>query len=142
MKKCAAITDNLYEMEMGKTKIHSDLPIQLGYHILQLAKLRMLQLRYDCLENYCDTKAFEYVEMDTDSAYLSLAGKRLEDIGKPNQQQELHYEKMGQCHDFNYTSDDDFFPRECCKKHKAYGKRTPGLFKVEAQGKAMIALCS
>ena len=141
-KKCAAITDNLYEMEMAKTKIRFDLPIQLGYHILQLAKLRMLQFRYDCLEKYCNVKDFEYLEMDTDSAYLGLAGKQLEDIVKPNKQQELLNEKMAQCHDFDYTSEDGFFPRECCKKHKAYDKRTPGLFKVEAQGKAMIALCS
>ena len=141
-KKCAAITDNLYEMEMAKTKIRFDLPIQLGYHILQLAKLRMLQFRYDCLEKYCDTRDFEYLEMDTDSAYLSLAVKQLEDIVKPNKQQELHYEKMGQCHDFDYTSEDGFFPRECCEKHIACDKRTPGLFKVEAEGKAMIALCS
>ena len=142
LKKCAAITDNLYEMEMAKTKIRFDLPIELCYHILQLAKLRMLQFRYDCLEKYCDTRDFEYVEMDTDSAYLSLAGKQLEDIVKPNKQQELHYEKMDQCHDFDYTSEDGFFPQECCEKHKVYDKRTPGLFKVEAQGKAMIALCS
>ena len=142
LKKCAAITDNLYEIEIAKTKILFDLPIQLSYHILQLAKLRMLQFRYDCLEKYCDTRDFEYLEMDTDSAYLSLAGKQLEDIIKPNKQQELHYEKMGQCHDFDYTSEDGFFPRECCEKHIAYDKRTPGLFKVEAEGKAMIALCS
>ena len=141
-KKCAVIGENLYEMEMAKAKIRFDLPIQLGYHILQLAKLRMLQFRYDCLENYCDVKDFEYLEMDTDSAYLSLAGKQLEDIVKPEKKQSLHHQKMGQCHDFNYSSEDGFFPRECCKKHKAFDKRTPGLFKVEAQGKAMIALCS
>ena len=142
LKKCALVTDNLYEMEMAKTKIRFDLPIQLGYHILQLAKLRMLQFRYDCLQEYCDVNDFEYIEMDTDSAYLSLSGKQLEDIVKPSKKQELHHEKMGQCHDFDYSSEDGFFPRECCQKHKAYDKRTPGLFKVEAQGKAMIALCS
>ena len=129
-------------MEMAKTKIRFDLPIQLGYHILQLAKLRMLQFRYDCLQEYCDVNDFEYIEMDTDSAYLSLAGKQLEDIVKPSKKQVLHYDKMGQCHDFDYSSEDGFFPRECCQKHKAYDKRTPGLFKVEAQGKAMIGLCS
>ena len=102
----------------------------------------MLQFRYDCLENYCDVKDFEYLEMDTDSAYISLAGKQLEDIVKPERKQSLHYEMMEQCHDFNYSSEDGFFPRECCKEHKAYDKRTPGLFKVKAQGKAMIALCS
>ena len=141
-KKCTVITDNLYEMEMAKTKIRFDLPIQLGYHILQLAKLRMLQFRYDCLEEYCYVNDFENLEMDTDSAYLSLAGKQLEDIVKHNKKQSLHYEKTGQCCDFEYTSEDGFFPRECCKRHKAYDKRTPGLFKVEAEGKAMIALCS
>ena len=141
-KKCNVITDNLYEMEMAKTKIRFDLPIQLGYHILQLAKLWMIQFRYDCLEEYCYVNDFEYLEMDTDSAYLSLAGKQFEDIVKPNKKQSLHYETMGQCRDFEYTSEDGFFPRECCKRHKAYDKRTPGLFKVEAEGKAMIALCS
>ena len=141
-KKCTVIIDDTYEMEMAKKKIRFDLPIQLGYHILQLAKLRMLQFKYDCLENYCDKKDFEYLEMDTDSAYLALAGNQLEDIVKPEKKQNLHLVKMGQCHDFDYTSEDGFFPRECCEKHKAYDKRTPGLFKVEAQGKAMIALCS
>ena len=90
LKKCTLVTDNLYEMEMAKTKIRFDLPIQLGYHILQLVKLRMLQFRYDCLQEYCDVNDFEYIEMDTDSAYLSLAGKQLEDIVKPSKKQELH----------------------------------------------------
>ena len=141
-KKCTVITDNLYEMEKAKTKIRIDLPIQLGYHILQLAKLQMLQFRYDCLEEYCDVKDFEYLKMDTNSAYLSLASNPLENIVKQNKKQQLHYEKMGQCRDFDYTSEDGFFPCECCKKHKANDKRTPGLFKLEAQGKALIALCS
>ena len=44
-KKCTNITDDTYEVEMAKKKIRFDLPIQLGYHILQLAKLRMLQFR-------------------------------------------------------------------------------------------------
>ena len=86
LKKCAVITDNLYEMEMAKTKIRFDLPIQLGYHILQLAKLRMLQFRYDCMQEYCVVNDFEYIKMDTDSAYLSLAATQLEDIVKPNKQ--------------------------------------------------------
>ena len=141
-KKCTVISDDTYEVEMAKKKIRFDLPIQLGYHILQLAKLKMLQFRYDCLGNYCDMNDFEYLEMDTDSAYISMSAKTLEEMVLPEKRQLLHHEKMGQCRDFDYTSEDGFFPRECCKKHKAYDKRTPGLFKVEAQGKAMIALCS
>ena len=87
-------------------------------------------------------KDFEYLEMDTDSAYLVLAGKQLEDIVKPKEKQNLLHMKMGQCNNVDYSSEDGFFPRECCSKHKAFDKRTPGLFKVEAQGKAMISLCS
>ena len=58
-KNCTVITD-LYEMEMAKTKICFDHPIQLGYHIMQLVKLQMLLFRYECLEEYCNVKDFEY----------------------------------------------------------------------------------
>ena len=74
-KKCTIITDNLYKMEMAKTRVCFDFHIQLGYHILQLVMLRMLQFRYDCLEEYCDLNNFKYLEMDTNSAYPSLASK-------------------------------------------------------------------
>ena len=142
-RKCTPIkNDELYELEMAKSKIIMDLPIQLGYHILQLAKLRMLQFRFDFLDRYCDTRDFEYIEMDTDSAYLALAGKILEDIVHSSKRQELHSQKFLQCHNLGFTASDGFFPRECCQKHKAFDKRTPGLFKVEAEGNAMIALCS
>ena len=83
-KKCTIIHDSIYEMEMTKPKITFDLPIQLGYHILQLAKLRMLQFRYDCLANCCDVNDFEYIEMDTDSAYLSMASKSLDEMVLPH----------------------------------------------------------
>jgi hypothetical protein len=141
-RKCTAVSADLYEMELAKAKIVLDLPIQLGYHILQLAKLRMLQFRFDFLEEFCGSAQFEYIEMDTDSAYMAIAGHRLEDIVRPHKRQELHHQKFRQCHDRPFTSAHGFFPRECCPKHIAYDKRTPGLFKVEAEGKAMIALCS
>ena len=73
-KKCGEIIDDVYELELAKDKICFNLPIQLGYHILQLAKLRMLEFQYDCLGKFCDERNFEYIEMDTDSAYISIAG--------------------------------------------------------------------
>ena len=36
----------------------------------------------------------------------------------------------------------NFFPRTCCADHIKLDKRTPGLFKVEAEGDEMICLCS
>ena len=35
-----------------------------------------------------------------------------------------------------------FLTRCCCKKHAQHDQKTPGLFKLEAYGKSMVALCS
>ena len=123
-RKCTVIGDDkLYEIELAKGKITFDLPIQLGYHILQLAKLRMLQFRFDFLETYCGASNFEYLEMDTDSAYMAIAGIHLEDIVHPSMRSTLHQQKMAQCHDRGFQASDGFFPRECCPKHIAFDKR-------------------
>merc|ERR1712121_220988 len=102
----------------------------------------MLQFKYDFLDVFCMDKSFEYIEMDTDSAYLALAGKTLEDIIKPDMITSYKSSINERCDDIPFTAKDGFFPRSCCSTHKAYDKRTPGLFKVEAEGVAMIALCS
>ena len=47
-----------------------------------------------------------------------------------------------QCDDIPFRARAVFFPRECCSSHKAYDKRTPVLFKIEAEGNAMIGLRS
>ena len=141
-RKCTSIGSDLFELEMAKNKIVMDLPIQLGYHILQLAKLRMLEFKYDFMDKFCVPNSFEYIEMDTDSAYMALAGKKLEDIIKPDMMTSYKSSIEGRCDDAPFTTGDGFFPRSCCSTHKAYDKRTPGLFKVEAEGVAMIALCS
>ena len=140
--KATSITEDMFELQMSKQKIVMDLPTQLGYHILQMAKLRMLQFKYEFLDVFCMEKSFEYLEMDTDSAYMALAGKTLEDIVRPRKKEELRKQKFGSCKKTNFTAADGFFPRECCSTHKAYDRRTPGLFKIEAEGKSMIALCS
>ena len=43
------------------------------FFILQFAKLRMLELYFKFLANYCDVTKFEELEMDTDSPYLALS---------------------------------------------------------------------
>ena len=42
----------LYEVETYKSRIIIDNPIQIGFFILQYAKLRMLEFYYDCLMKY------------------------------------------------------------------------------------------
>ena len=141
-RKLDDVTDELFELEMAKKTISLDLPVQLGYHILQLAKLRMLQFYYDFMCKFCDARDFEYLEMDTDSAYMAVSGKTLRDIIKPEKLMEYDHELKGHCTNEAYDAENHFFPRECCAVHRKHDKRTPGLFKLEAEGNSMIALCS
>ena len=77
------LDDNRFEVTSGKHKIIMDTPIQIGCAVYQLAKLKMLQFYYDCLDKYVDRSDFQYVEMDTDSAYLALSADKLDDVIKP-----------------------------------------------------------
>jgi hypothetical protein len=107
-----------------------DTPIQIGCAVYQLAKLRMLEFYYDCVDKYVDRSDFQYIEMDTDSAYLALSAAKLDDVIKPDMKEEYEKDKY------------NWFPDETTKELKAYNKRTPGLFKVEFEGKSMYAMCS
>lgn len=129
-KDLEELSDNRFEVMAGKHKIIMDTPIQIGCAVYQLAKLRMLQFYYDCLDKYVDRSDFQYVEMDTDSAYLALSADKLDDVIKPHMRKEYNEDKY------------NWFPNEETDKLKAYNKRTPGLFKVEFEGNAIYALCS
>ena len=137
------LSDDMYEVESGKKSIKLDLPIVLGYFILQYAKLRMLEFYYDCLLKYIDKSDFQLCEMDTDSFYFAISAKCLRDVVKPSLQSEFDLKINGSCHRTDVEGNQEFwFPRECCNKHIAFDKRTSGLFKQEAIGTEMICLSS
>ncbi len=94
---CLDLEDGFYEIESAKKRIKLDLPIQLGYFILQYAKLRMLSFYYDCIDKFVNRKDFEYLEMDTDSAYMSLSSASLDDIIKPELRAEFQRGLTGMC---------------------------------------------
>ena len=113
-----------YEIHRRKQKIEITRPFQIGITVYQLAKLRMLEFYYDFLDHFVDRRSFELLQMDTDSLYMGIAGKNLDDVVRP----ELREEFEG-----------------CKKKWLAWDKwsgRTPGLFKLEFEGTRAIALCS
>ena len=113
-----------YELESRKTRITIRRPFQIGIAVYQLAKLRMLEFYYDFLDRYIDRRDFELIQMDTDSNYMAISGKSLEDIVKPEMKAEFEKEKK------NWLAWDK------------WSGRTPGLFKQEFEGERMIALCS
>ena len=66
------MNNRVFEMEMYKSKVTFDTPIQIGFFILQYAKLRMLEFYYDCLVKYLRPNSFELIEMGTDSTFPSF----------------------------------------------------------------------
>lgn len=60
--------EELFEIERSKKKLNLNLSIQIGYFILQYAKLNMLHFYYDFMDRYVNRADFEHCEMDTDLA--------------------------------------------------------------------------
>ncbi|XP_053391895.1 uncharacterized protein LOC128554634 [Mercenaria mercenaria] len=142
--ECLDPEEQYYEVELAKRVIKLDLPIQLGYFILQYAKLRMLEFYFDFMDVYVDRSDFEYCEMDTDSAYMAISGSSIEEVIKPEMKEIYQRGLKGFCNETKTEADAQhhWFPRTCCSKHAKFDKRTPALFKLEYQGDEMIGLCS
>ena len=90
----------------------------------------MLQFYYDFLDKYLHRSDFQMCEMDMDSAYIAISGESVENLVKPELKTEFEATKC------------NWFPRIDAPEHKAYDKRTPGLFKVEWEGQGIMGLCS
>ena len=65
--------EEYFDIEKVKTKHRLNLSVQIGYFILQNAKLHMLRLYYAFMDKFVERCNFECCEMDTDSAYMALA---------------------------------------------------------------------
>ena len=76
--------------------------------------------------------------MGTDSAYLSMPINSWYSLTNSRKCDIWKWDSVMT----STTPEKTFFSRECCKKLKAYDQRFHGLFNVEAEGKAMIALGS
>nr|XP_039250892.1 uncharacterized protein LOC120328465 [Styela clava]XP_039250893.1 uncharacterized protein LOC120328465 [Styela clava]XP_039250895.1 uncharacterized protein LOC120328465 [Styela clava]XP_039250896.1 uncharacterized protein LOC120328465 [Styela clava]XP_039250897.1 uncharacterized protein LOC120328465 [Styela clava]XP_039250898.1 uncharacterized protein LOC120328465 [Styela clava]XP_039250899.1 uncharacterized protein LOC120328465 [Styela clava]XP_039250900.1 uncharacterized protein LOC1203 len=148
------LDDNLFEVNSRRKQISWKLPNQIGFVVYQNAKLRMLELKYDFFDKYFDRSDYQYLCMDTDSAYVAISNKNLETLVKPEMREEFYNNyhkwfpsKSCETHRnefiFNKTNllpfDDT---RECCVKQFKFDKRTPGLFKVEFSGETFVGLCA
>ena len=136
---------DFYEVEHAKRQTVFNMPIQLGFFILQYAKLRMLDFYYNCVDFYLDRSDFQYCSMDTDSAYFSLSKDSFKSLVSPNRIS--HFNKVNtSCSNTLYvptlSNPHVWFPRTCCLEHNKYDARTPGLFKLEYEGTGIVALCS
>ena len=104
--------------------------MQIGFFVYQYAKLSMLEFYFDFLDKYLNRSDSQYTAMDTDSAYLAISGESIENLLIPELRSEFEQDKS------------NWLPRSDKPEHKAYEKRTPGLFKVEWEGDGIASLCS
>lgn len=124
------LPEGVFEIKSSKKKAKLDLPIQVGFFVYQYAKLRMLQFYYHFIDHFCERTEFEYLEMDTDSAYMALSGDSIEAVVKAD------------LHDSFQKTKCNWLPRTDTVEHAMEDKRTPGLFKVEWEGQGFVGLNS
>ena len=140
-KQLSMIGDDLFEIEESYSKLTLDIPIQIGFQILQLAKLRMLEFAYDFMAKYIERPLYQYLYCDTDSLYFSFSREKLEDCVKQELQREFTDQIKNNCK--MNRSVNAFLSRTCCSMHQFEDDREPGLLKVEfSDGDTFIGLCS
>ena len=152
-RKLTPLTDDVFEVEMAKSKINWNLPLQIGFFVYQYAKMKMLQFHYDFVDKYLSREDYQLCEMDTDSLYMALSTSTLEEAVKPNMRDEFYQEwskwfpsQACDVHQADFVScrltQQTWTPPPCCLQRQKFDKRTPGLFKTEYTGDGIVALCS
>ncbi|GMF65901.1 unnamed protein product [Phytophthora lilii] len=89
----------------------------------------MLQFYYDCIDFYFDGSDFQYQEMDNDYIAFSCDNP-FQDCIKPELRTHFKEHKY------------DWFPRDYKTEVAKFDRRTPGLYKDEWSGDAMVSLSS
>ena len=118
-------------------------PINIGFFILKIAELRLLELYYNFFDEFCNFNSFEEMEMDTDSLYLALSQLSLEDCVNPEMKEVwINIRQEGCSNSFSANSSSNFFPRTCCIERIKHDKPAAGLFKEEFRCTEIIYLCS
>ena len=100
------VAEDAYEIEMNKSFVKYTLPLHIGFVVSQYAKLRMLQFYYDFVDRYVERPLFQYCEMDTDSAYIALAGESIDGLVRAHRRA------------YYFRNRSQWLPAECCDEHE------------------------
>ncbi len=138
--------NQLFEVSSFKQSINMNLPIHVGFCILQYAKLTLLRMYYDFLKEFVKEDSFSLIHTDTDSCYIQISEENLIDVIKPEKFKEFYKAVYDSCDDtitIEPGENNYFLTRQCCEKHRKYDDKEPGLFKQEyGKGRESIGLSS
>ena len=82
------INDQLYDVGLVNSEIEHKQPRNIGFFVLQYAKMKFVELSLNFVVMYCVVTKFEELEMDTDSFYLALFGHDFYDCNRPAMRKE------------------------------------------------------
>lgn len=146
MEKC---DEDLYEAHMRQDVRNGiSVPMQIGVWVLCQSKLKMTQFIYDVLSRYWDYKDWNIVGSDTDSFHIASAFPTAKTFFHPSavrakyreEYSKLIYGSSEPCEalgtQFSFKEGNTVF---CFDQ---FSKKTPGLFKVEAENKKMYFPCA
>ena len=137
--------ESVYEVIFGKKHINQSMPSYLGFWILNLAKLRMLEFVYDLLFNFFQRSHLQLCQTDTDSLYFAIAAPSLEHIFRNDEMKNRYHKSVyGSCNDLPYLPDaeNNYVTRSCCSVHEQKDRYQFGLYKKEYEGSTIVCLCS
>ena len=97
-----SLTKDTHEIEKAKMIIKYDLLLHTGFFVYQYAKMKMLEFYYDFLDKYLDRRDYQYIEMDTDSAYIAISGDIIEELVKPHLREQF-YQKWNKCNQHKHV---------------------------------------
>jgi len=67
------IGEGIVEIENRKSKLKLNIPIQIGFFVLEYAKLSILKFYYDFIMKYLPFDSFCLIQSDTDALYMALS---------------------------------------------------------------------
>ncbi len=147
------IGNDICEIEMNPKRINQNVPLVLGFSILNYAKGVLLSFFYDFIKKYIPDNCFELMETDTDSLYICLSENSIHKLIPDDKKNEFYNELRDwmpvlAC-DYHYDlyisamcNDTEWNPEKCCILEYKRESRTPGKWKIEAEGDEMICLNS
>ena len=114
---------------MAKSKIKLHMPIQLGYWILQLAKLKIIEFYYDFMDTYI-------------IVIMTIITSDMRSIMKPAMLNKYERGLKGFCDVDEGESDSVYhwFPSECCIVHNILDKRTPVWKKIYFRSRSKLCM--
>lgn len=144
--------DHSVEISSLRRLTRLNVPPQIGFFVLEHAKLLLLRFYYDFLLKYIDMSHFVLVQMDTDSIYAGLGGKTFLECIRPSmRKQYISEHEQWMVRSYCDSHKRRFFKRSfkgrkwvgdhCCQVTEKYYLRQAGLFHIENISDGIIALC-